>query len=174
MKSGLSNLQFITICMIVMICGAAVLGHESFKEGKDMAYDSIALAYREAEKDEETGEDSSDNEEIISEESESEEGDDGSNTPGDNSSYNHDRVGDTSRNVSTKNKKYSYAGWIKIPKMGLYKGFLANRKNNLYCVDYNICAYNWEGNSPKAENSKLLIGAHNGVNNNAYFRGIEK
>ena len=46
---GLSNLQFITICMVVMICGGAVLGHEAFEEGKDMAYEAIALAYRQAE-----------------------------------------------------------------------------------------------------------------------------
>ena len=46
---GLSNLQFITMCIIVMVCGVAITGHESFKDGKDMAYDSIALAYRNAE-----------------------------------------------------------------------------------------------------------------------------
>ena len=179
--NGLSNIQFVTICIIVMICGGAVLGHEAFEDGKNMAYDSIALAYRDKEMQENKkkkadSEDNIRNKEVMNkdEDENSEEGDDGSNTPGgSNETYNYDTVGDTSRNISSKKKKYSYAGWIKIPKMGLYKGFLANRKNNLYCVDYNICAYNWIGNSPKAENSKLLIGAHNGVNNNAFFRGIE-
>ena len=38
MKKGLTNLQFITICIIVALSGLAILYHESFKEGKDTAY----------------------------------------------------------------------------------------------------------------------------------------
>ena len=173
---GLSNLQFITMCIVVMVCGLAIIGHESFKDGKDMAYNSIALAYRNAELKEakEKGE-LDNNEETPDSDNQTE--DDGSETPAPSSSSasgDYDREGDTSRNINpNKAKKYKYIGWLKIPKMGLYQGFLANRKNNLYCVDHDICSYNWEGNSPKSANSKLVIGAHNGANNNAYFKGIE-
>lgn len=176
---GLSNLQFITICVIVMACGIAIVGHESFKDGKDMAYDSIALAYRNAEEKaakEEENNTSPEKEAVEEDKNVSEEDleDDGSYTPsGSSDSGNYNAQGDTSRDVSKKAKKYSYIGWIKIPKIGLYKGFLANRKNNIFCVDHDICSYSWEGNSPKAANSKLVIGAHNGARNNAYFRGIE-
>lgn len=178
---GLSNLQFITMCIVVMVCGLAIVGHESFKDGKDMAYDSIALAYRNAEEkaeqekakngnNTESEQENVDNEKTEEDDYET----DGSETPGDASaSGDYSHQGDTSRNISKSAKKYNYIGWLKIPKMGLYKGFLANRKNNLYCVDHDICSYSWEGNSPKSANSKLVIGAHNGVNNNAYFRGIE-
>ena len=178
---GLSNLQFITMCVIVMACGIAIVGHESFKDGKDMAYDSIALAYRNAEE-KENAENNKQTTEEPQEEAEVEDEnvteedleDDGSYTPsGSSSSGDYNAQGDTSRNVKKKTKKYNYVGWIKIPKISLYKGFLANRKNNVFCVDHDICSYSWEGNSPKAANSKLVIGAHNGARNNAYFRGIE-
>lgn len=182
---GLTNRQFITLSLIVMFCGLAVLGQDSFKTGKDMAYDNIALAYSQAEQTQNTSNPNNTNldnnpNNLLepNNDSSDDSGDaederyDGSETEGDESSYSYN-TGDTSRNVSNSKRKFKYIGWIKIPKMGLYKGFLANKKNNLFCVDYNICAYNWEGNSPRHENSKLVIGAHNGVRNNAYFRGIE-
>ena len=177
---GLSNLQFITICVIVMACGIAIVGHESFKDGKDMAYDSIALAYRNAAEKENAAKEenntSPEEEAVVEDENVTEKDleDDGSYTPsGSSNTADYNAQGDTSRNISKKTKKYSYVGWIKIPKISLYKGFLANRKNNIFCVDHDICSYSWEGNSPKAANSKLVIGAHNGARNNAYFRGIE-
>lgn len=175
MKSGLSNLQFITLCIIVMICGFAIVNHDSFEDGKNMAYDSIALAYRNAEAKEERENTEDDQKEEQGEEEVNEEDleDDGSYTPSEGSnSGNYNSTGDTSSDRKSS-KRYKYVGWIKIPKMGLYKGFLANRKNNVYCVDHDICSYSWANNSPKKENSKLVIGAHNGSRSNAYFRGIE-
>lgn len=176
---GLSNLQFVTICIVIMVCGIAVLAHDYIEDGKDMAYDSIALLYQRSEQEKNEKENKEKNskldeeQENIDNNSDSEE-DDGSNTPSNDSvSGNYEASGDTSRNVSKTKKKYSYVGWIKIPKMGLYKGFLANKKNNVFCVDHDICAYSWVGNSPKMANSKLVIGAHNGSRNNAYFRGLE-
>ncbi len=175
---GLSNLQFVTICIVIMACGLAVLFHDYIEDGKDMAYDSIALLYQKAEQEkEEKNKNNSglddEKENIDNNEEESEEND-GSYTPASDSvSDNYNAVGDPSRNVSTSKKKYKYVGWIRIPKMSLHKGFLANKKNNIFCVDHDICAYSWVGNSPKMENSKLVIGAHNGSRSNAYFKGME-
>ena len=181
--NGLSNLQFVTICIIIMFCGLAVLFRDSIEDGKDMAYDSIALMYQKAEQEKQEAENKNtqnnskldDEKENIDNNSEESEEYDGSDTPSNGSvSGDYNAIGDTSRNVSNTNKKkYVYAGWIKIPKMGLYKGFLANKKNNVFCVDHDVCAYSWVGNSPKMANSKLVIGAHNGSRNNAYFRGLE-
>lgn len=177
---GLSNLQFVTICIIIMFCGIAVLGRDAVADGKDMAYDSIALLYQKAEQEKQEEENKQTNSKLddelenIDNNSEESEENDGSDTPSSDSvSGNYNATGDTSRNVPKTKKKYKYVGWIKIPKMGLYKGFLANKKNNIFCVDHDICAYSWVGNSPKMANSKLVIGAHNGSRSNAYFKGME-
>ena len=64
-------------------------------------------------------------------------------------------------------------GILEVPTINLSKVFLANEYNSLSCVDTSVCAYNWNGNSPDKKDSNLILGAHNGTNDNSFFNRIE-
>lgn len=105
---GLTNKQFVTIALIIVICGIAILGHDYFMAKRAGVYEDMSI--------------------LLSQEPEMVE-DQGDNTT--------KVVGDTSGRVKKKNVTYNYAGRLKIPEINLNRGFMkyGQSGNN---VDQNI------------------------------------
>lgn len=70
------------------------------------------------------------------------------------------------------NRKVDYIGVIQIPKIKLERVFydFSNDKNN---VDKNIQIIN-DSDMPDVINGVLVMAAHSGTNNNAYFANLDK
>ena len=153
-NGNLSNKQFITIALIIVICGIAILGHDYFLSKRSKVYEDMSI--------------------MLSEEP------DGVVETGDsdvsqrvNSSNNNNRSdGDTSGRVKKKNYTYNYVGRLKIPSINLNRGFVSYGEtgNN---VDQNIAIM--KGSVyPSEPGSNFIIAAHNGSGWNAYFTNIDK
>jgi len=147
---GLNNKQFVTIAIIIIICGFLIIGHDYFMAKRSKAYENMSiLLSQEPEIVEQVNEES---EETVSVITKSE--------------------GDTSGKVKKKNVSYNYVGRLKIPKISLNRGFVkyGQRGNN---VNQNIAVM--KGSSyPTSEDSHLILAAHSGSGWNAFFTKIDK
>lgn len=156
MKDGnLSNKQFITIAIVIVLCGVAILGHDYFLAKRSKVYEDMSILL---------AEEPSGVEQIS---------DDVTQRVDSNQNSNR-RVndGDTSGRVKKKNYTYNYVGRLKIPSIGLNRGFLkyGSSGNN---VDQNIEVI--KGSQyPSVPNSNFIIAAHNGTGWNAYFKDLNK
>ena len=150
-KKGLNDKQFIAIALIIIISGIAILGHDYFLSKKNSVYEEMSI--------------------LLSQEPEEVQPviDQGSGN-----GRNATRVsGDTSGRVKREtNVTYKYVGRLKIPKIGLNKGFvgLGKRGNN---VDQNIAIMSGS-KMPNRKNSHLIIAAHNGSGWNAFFTKVDR
>ena len=68
---------------------------------------------------------------------------------------------------------YESVGFLIIPEISLQKDFV-NGVGDQSCVDHNICAYSDSDSYPDKDNSHLMLGAHSGANDNAYFTRIDQ
>ena len=167
MENGLSNRQFITLSIIIMICGIAILANDSFKLERQEAYDRIELNQTEDPSLVETEPVNTSNNATDST----------SNTSGvvqgGVEESQSEPIEDTSGNVKQqKGVRYHYDGRLKIPRIGLNKGFVGvgKRGNN---VDYNVAVMHGSV-YPDKDNSHLVLAAHNGSGWNAFFTRIDK
>ncbi len=187
MKDGLTNRQFVVVALVIMLCGIAIFSRDYVLTKKAHAIENISLVF-----DEGTGpdvvEDTTDNSTIddnISnsglDESISSNNSQINNNSSDNiaSSINDEQTtNDTSGRVTKKNstKLTKYKGRIKIPTIGLNKGFVqaGSGQKGLKCVDQNVCSYSGSDNYPDLNGTHLILGAHNGSGWNAFFTRIEQ
>ena len=153
-KGSLSNKQFITLAIIIVICGIAIIGHDYFLAKKLEVYsqmESLLLSQEPAEVEKVETEDPK--EEVV-EKKEPE------------------SSGDTSGRVERVNITYDYVGRLKIPEINLNRGFVkyGQAGNN---VDQNIAIMS--GSSyPTSDNSNLIFAAHSGSGWNAYFTKLDR
>ena len=183
MKNGLTNRQFVVVALVIMLCGIAIFSRDYVLTKRAHAIENISLVF-----DEGTGP------EVVESNTESNSAtSSGLDTPEpiNNSSNNNNNTNnevtssinddqtanDTSGKVTqNSNKKIKYKGRIKIPKIGLNKGFVqaGSGKKGLKCVDQNVCSYSGSDNYPDLNGTHLILGAHNGSGWNAFFTRIEQ
>lgn len=143
-SDGLNNKQFITIAIIIILCGFLIIGHDYFMAKKDKAYQNMSLLLsQEPEVVEKVNDEVV---EVVSRE-------------------------DTSGKVKKKNVSYNYAGRLIIPNINLNRGFLkyGQRGNN---VDQNIAVM--KGSTyPTDQYSHLVLAGHSGSGWNAFFTNLD-
>ncbi len=147
MSDGLNNKQFVTIALIIILCGIAIIGHDYFLSKKAGAYEKMSI--------------------LLSQEPElMEEVDD--NPPTAQKVGN----GDTSGKVKKRNINYNYIGRLKIPVINLNRGFVkyGTSANN---VDQNLAIMD-TSTYPDDGYSNFILAAHNGSGWNAFFTDIDK
>lgn len=188
MKDGLNNKQFVIIALVIMLSGIAIFSHDYISRKKTIAIENMSVVFEEN-----TGP-----EVVESVETPTDVAALDSNNPtlDQNNGINNSNVtldqnssNVTSNNATTavndpsgrvrkqSNKKTNYIGRIRIPSIGLNKGFVLapTGKKGLNCVDQNVCAYRISGNIyPDQDSSHLILGAHNGSGWNAFFTRIDK
>lgn len=143
---GLTNRQFITIALIIMLCGVLIIGKDYFFSKKAKVYEEMSILLSQQPEQSEAS-DEPEEAQIIS-------------------------SGDTSGKVKKANVTYNYAGRLLIPEIDLNRGFVAYGKsgNN---VDQNIAIMS-TSRYPNEENSNFIIAAHSGTGWNAFFTNIDK
>lgn len=149
-NGGLNNRQFVTITLIIILCGIAILGHDYFVSKRLSVYEKMSMTL---------------SQEPAYVDDNSEPATSSSDRKGDSS-------GDTSGRVKRLNIKYNYVGRLKIPRINLNKGFVkyGTSGNN---VDQNIAIM--KGSSyPDKEGSNFIIAGHNGSRWNAFFTNLDK
>lgn len=176
MKNGLSNKQFIIIALIIMLCGIAIFSHDYFIAKKNKAMENLIVNFEE-DSDPEVVDIVESN--AIPTETATLDNTISEQTPVQTTSNNVTSVqGDTSgRTIKKSNKIFNYVGRIKIPTIGLNKGFVeapSNKKGIRGCVDQNVCSYSGSSNYPSSNPSHLILGAHSGNGWNAFFTRIDK
>lgn len=145
MKDGkLNNRQFVTIAIIIMLCGIAIVGHDYFMAKRANAYEKMSI--------------------LLSQEPEYV---DNSNDRDNTSSS-----GDTSGKVKKKKVTYNYVGRLKIPSINFNRGFVAygSSGNN---VDQNIAILKGS-TYPNIAYSNFILAGHNGSRWNAFFSNLDK
>ncbi len=145
----LNNRQFVTVALIIILCGIAILGHDYFLAKKAGVYEEMSMLLSQ---EPEYVEESSDN--------------------NDTSSVNTSGSGDTSGKVKKKNITYNYIGRLKIPAINFNRGFVkyGSSGNN---VDQNIAIL--KGSTyPDDAYSNFIIAGHNGSRWNAFFTNLDK
>lgn len=144
----LNNKQFVTVALIIILCGIAIVGHDYFMAKKSNAYEKMSIML-------------SQEPEYVEEKPEPK--------PEEPVTTNN---GDTSGRVKKKNVNYKYIGRLKIPSINLNRGFVAygTSGNN---VDQNIAIL--KGSTyPDDGYSNFIIAGHNGSRWNAFFTNIDK
>lgn len=146
----LSNKQFVTIALIIILCGIAIVGHDYFVSKKFNSYEKMSILL-------------SQEPEYVEEVSESE-----------------NVVSNNNTNVSTPSvdkKKpttvtYNYIGRLKIPEINFNRGFVKYGAygNN---VDQNIAILSGS-TYPDDAYSNFILAGHNGSRWNAFFKDIDK
>lgn len=194
MKDGLNNKQFIVITLVIMLCGIAIFGRDYVQTKMQNAKEQMIIAMTDEEapeylyndEEENTTEDSNNSNSALDEDNESKLDDNNinsgttnnTNNSNNNSSNNQTSSDDTSGRVKKpNNNKSKYVGRIKIPKIGLNKGFVESKGglgNMNKCVDYNVCAFSGSNSYPNRDGTHLILGAHNGSRWNAFFNRIEQ
>lgn len=146
-EGKLNNKQFVTIAIIIIICGIAIIGHNYFMEKKANVYEKMSI--------------------LLSQEPDLVEPVPEPNNPRPNVS-----VGDTSGKVKKQNITYNYIGRLKIPEINLNRGFVAygTSGNN---VNQNIAIMD-TSTYPDDGYSNFILAAHNGSGWNAFFTDIDK
>lgn len=142
----LNNKQFVTIALIIVLCGIAIIGHDYFMSKRENAYEKMSI--------------------MLSQEPEYVE------EVTDTQSDNQPSVGDTSGKVKKKKITYNYIGRLKIPTIGFNRGFVAygTSGNN---VDQNIAIM--QGSTyPNNDYSNFILAGHNGSRWNAFFSKIDR
>lgn len=181
MKDGLTSRQFVIVALVIMLCGIAIFSKDYVLTKKAHAIENISLIF-----DEGTGPD------IVEDTTENNTENSGLDMPdvtNNNSANNNDNnipssindeqtTNDTSGRVTKKNDTINtkYKGRIKIPSIGLNKGFVqaGSGQKGLKCVDQNVCSYSGSDNYPDLNGTHLILGAHNGSGWNAFFTRIEQ
>lgn len=145
MSDGLNNKQFVTIALIIIICGIAIVGHNYFMEKRANAYEKMSI--------------------LLSQEPEYVE----AVTP--TESNKEIPTGDTSGRVKKKKATYNYIGRLKIPKINLNRGFVkyGTSGNN---VDQNIAIME-ESTYPDDKYSNFILAGHSGTGWNGYFTRLD-
>lgn len=141
----LNNKQFVTIALIIILCGIAIIGHDYFMAKRAGVYEKMSI--------------------ILSQEPEYVE-----EVPNDNKKT--PVRGDTSGRVKKNNVTYNYIGRLKIPEINFNRGFVkyGTSGNN---VDQNVAIM--EGSTyPDDGYSNFILAAHNGSRWNAFFTDIDK
>lgn len=190
MKNGLTNRQFVVVALVIMLCGIAIFSRDYVLTKRAHAIENISLVF-----DEGTGPDivedttnssESSNSGLDDYESSNSSNNNSSNSSNNSSSNNgvatsindEQSTNDTSGRVNRKSSSRTtkYKGRIKIPKIGLNKGFVqaGSGKKGLKCVDQNVCSYSGNNNYPDLDGTHLILGAHNGSGWNAFFTRIEQ
>ena len=149
MKKGLTNRQFVTLALIIMLCGLAIVGKDYFLSKKVKAYEEMSILL------------SQEIDEVVEDPEEPEEAVEVIN---DN--------GDTSGKVKKANVTYNYIGRLIIPDINLNRGFVAYGTSG-NDVNQNI-AIMGGSKYPDEDNSNFILAAHNGTGWNAFFTNIDK
>lgn len=161
----LNNKQFVTVALIIIVCGIAILGHDYFLSKKVAAYEQMSITLSDSPEVVEPVEGEEDVSEIISEIPIQ------TATTVDNTST-RAAQNDTSGRTKRKNYSYNYVGRIRIPVIRLNRGFVKYGApgNN---VNQNV-AIMGGSDYPNIEGSNFILAAHNGSGWNAYFTNIDK
>ncbi len=174
----LNNRQFVTVALVIIFCGVAILGHDYFLAKKQSTYDQMSIALSDITDPNES--ESVDGEEdvadvtpapVISTPVNNTTTNDNSGDTNNQESVRH-RQNDTSGRVKKKSVTYNYVGRIIIPVIGLNRGFLKYGApgNN---VNQNVAVMGGS-DYPNVPGSNLILAAHNGSGWNAYFTKIDK
>lgn len=157
---GLNNRQFITLALIIMICGLLIIARDYFFAKKVAVYEQMSILLSQNVQQSESDPEDPDTSQIISDD------DNDTNENGNSGS------GDTSGKVKKSNVTYNYIGRLIIPKINLNRGFVAygTSGNN---VDQNI-AIMGGSQYPNEDDSNFILAAHNGSGWNAFFTNIDK
>lgn len=147
MQDRLSNKQFLTIAFIIVICGIAILGHDYFLAKKAKVYEEMSILLSQDIEGVEPVSDEPTATQIVD-----------SNDP--------------SGKVKKVNTTYNYAGRLRIPQIGLNRGFVkyGQRGNN---VNQNI-AIMAGSKYPDQDNSNFIMAAHSGSGWNAFFGKLDR
>lgn len=148
-QNGLTDKQFLIICIIIVICGVGILGHDYFLKKRAGVYENMSILL-------------SQEPEVVEEQ-----------TNDTTTSVSNSNSGDTSGKVKKKKSvTYNYVGRLKIPAISLNRGFLklGQKGNN---VDQNVAVM--KGSTyPTDRYSHLILAAHNGSGWNAFFTRIDQ
>ena len=144
MNDGLNNKQFVTIALIIILCGIAIIGHDYFLAKRAGVYEEMSM--------------------LLSQEPEYV-----TNEP---VIRNNTSRGDTSGRVKKKNIKYNYIGRLAIPAINFNRGFVkyGTSGNN---VDQNIAILSGS-TYPDDAYSNFIRAGHNGSRWNAFFTNLDK
>ncbi len=161
MIDKLNNRQFVTLALIAIFCGIIILGHDYFKGKKTDVYDQMSILLLDdvnPNPDLEPGH-NPDPDPIIP-------------TPIRTTIRSYNPSPNPQPSPKPNPVIYNYTGRLVIKKIGLNKGFLkcGATGNN---VDKNVavvCGFEY----PTIEASNLILAAHNGSTNVAYFKNIPK
>lgn len=149
-EGGLNNKQFVTIAIIIIICGFLIIGHDYFMAKRSKAYENMSILL-------------SQEPEVVEQVNEDE------TRP---VTTNVETHSDTSGKVKRKNISYNYVGRLQIPKISFNRGFLkyGQSGNN---VNQNIAVM--KGSTyPTSNDSHLILAGHSGSGWNAFFTKIDK
>lgn len=156
-EDGLNNKQFVFIALVIVLCGIAIIGHDYFLAKRAKAYEDMSI--------------------ILSQEPEQVEP--VANEPNtsrvvtnSNSSRRRSNGNDPSGKVKQYSFTYNYVGRLKIPAIGLNRGFVKYGAfgNN---VDQNIAIMRGSHYPDEAE-SNFIIAAHSGTGWNAFFTNLDR
>lgn len=143
---NLNNKQFVTIALIIILCGIAIIGHNYFMEKRSNVYEQMSLLL-------------SQEPDVVEQVTE-------------NNSNTTVSVGDTSGRVKKSTVTYNYIGRLRIPMINFNRGFVkyGTSGNN---VNQNIAIMN-SSTYPDDGYSNFILAAHSGSGWNAYFHYIDE
>lgn len=154
----LNNKQFITIAIIIIICGIAIIGHDYFLAKRSKAYEEMSILLSEEPEEARQVPNEPDVSRVIP-----------SNT---NTTNNSNRSGDPSGRVKKSNYTYNYVGRLKIPVIKLNRGFVKYGSIG-NTVNQNV-AIMGGSEYPSQNGSNFILAAHSGSGWNAYFTNLDK
>lgn len=174
----LSRNAQITLGVLVVVIGIFALSYNYILLKRDRVFDLMNIAMYESETPMDiTGAQTGDieNDTITNNDNPSNDSKSGSNNTNNNDNKNKSSNNNKSNRSSTSNKsstsnRYSYIGYLEIPKINLKKGFLdVNSKYN--SIDYNVTVIK-TSTFPDKPKGNFILAAHSGTATISYFRNL--
>ncbi len=160
-KISLKNSTILLIGIILSVSGVVFGISEYLVQKKEKAFSDMNILLYKSETPEQIDKKSSDNAKKSKTENE---------TSNAKENVEQEKTGKTVNNY--RNSRYSYIGFIEIPKIHLKRGFL-NLESKYNNVDYNVTVIRG-ANMPDVENGNLILAAHSGDCNYCYFDDLYK
>ena len=156
-EDKLTNRQFISIALIIVFCGIAIIGHDYFLAKRAKTYEEMSILLSQEPEAVESVENEPNTSRIVT---------------NSRTSSNTTQTNDPSGKVKKSSYTYNYIGRLKIPSINLNRGFVkyGTSGNN---VNQNI-AIMAGSTYPNVKSSNFIIAGHNGSGWNAFFTNIDK
>ena len=156
----LSKNAQITLGVLVIVIGIFALSYNYILLKRDTPMDVTGTTTGDIE-----------NDTITNTDNPSEKPKTGDNTSNDNKSKNNKTSSNNNNNKKTStSNKYSYIGYLEIPKINLKKGFL-DIKSKYNSIDYNVTVIK-TSTFPDKPKGNFILAAHSGTATISYFRNL--